>query len=339
MDIKLALEILEIDTAQLNYKNITLKYLKKKYHKMALQNHPDKNGNTVESNNKFKQINDAYHYLIKEVVSLNNSDYDYDNDDNDDNLNDIHNYDEEIKSTHQSPYMELLQLFMKGVFEGKYNEIIFKIIEDVVLGCKKITLKLFEDLDKDTCVKIYTFLSKYQTTLHINQFTLEKMREIVQEKFNDVFVYKLNPSINDLMNNKMFKLNVLNEICYVPLWLKESYFDISTCEIIALCEPELPENIYIDDNNNIYIKKDISIKDELYNLIKSDSNVNIYIGEKVFEIPTKELKLKKEQTYIIKNKGLLKPVDDLNFETYFDDQNNRDLFKKADIIVTIELVV
>ena len=36
---------------------------------MALQNHPDKNGNTVESNNKFKQINDAYHYLIKEEMT------------------------------------------------------------------------------------------------------------------------------------------------------------------------------------------------------------------------------------------------------------------------------
>lgn len=327
MDIKLALEILEIDNTQINYKNITLKYLKKKYHKMALQNHPDKNGNTLESNNKFKQINDAYHYLIKEIVSLNKGCDDYDHDD------------EEMKSTHQSPYMELLQLFMNGVFEGKYNEIIFKIIEDVVSGCKKISLKLFEDLDKDTCVKIYTFLSKYQTTLHINQFTLEKMREIVQEKFNDVFVYKLNPSINDLINNKMFKLNVLNEICYVPLWLKESYFDISSCEIIALCEPELPENIYIDDHNNIYIKKDISIKEELYNLIQCDSNVSINIGEKVFEIPIKELKMKKEQIYVLKNKGLLKHEDDLDFESYFDDKNSRELFKKADIIVTIELVV
>ena len=72
MDIKLALEILEIDDTQINYKNITLKYLKKKYHKLALQNHPDKNGNTIESNTKFKQINDAYHYLIKEIVILNN---------------------------------------------------------------------------------------------------------------------------------------------------------------------------------------------------------------------------------------------------------------------------
>ena len=67
--------------------------------------------------------------------------------------------------------MELLQLFMNGVFEGKYNEIIFKIIEDIVLGCKKISLKLFEDLDKDTCVKIYTFLSKKNRVFYISNNT------------------------------------------------------------------------------------------------------------------------------------------------------------------------
>jgi hypothetical protein len=34
--------------------------------------------------------------------------------------------------------------------------------------------------------------------------------------------------------------------------------------------------------------------------------------------------------------GLLKNVDDIDFETYLDDQKNKDLFKNADIIVNIE---
>uniref|UniRef100_A0A6C0DIH8 J domain-containing protein n=1 Tax=viral metagenome TaxID=1070528 RepID=A0A6C0DIH8_9ZZZZ len=330
MDIKLALEILEIDTSQINYKNITLKYLKKKYHKLALQNHPDKNGNTIETKMKFQNINDAYHYLVKELNWLNECH---------DDIKREYNSEEETqdqRQQQQSPYMELLQIFMRGVFEGKYNDIIFKIIQDIVLGCKKISLKLFEDLDKDTCVKIYSFLSKYQKTLHINTITLSNMREIVQEKFNDVLVYKLNPSINDLINNNIFKLNVFDEICYVPLWIKESYFDISNCEIITLCEPELPDNILIDDNNNLYVTKRISIKDELIDLIQHGGDLKIYIGEKVFEIPTKELNMKKEQVYIIKNMGLLKNVDDIDFETYLDDQKNKDLFKNADIIVNIE---
>ena len=57
MDYKKAFEILEIDS---NYNDITIELIKKKYHKLALQNHPDKNGNTPESNEKFRQINEAY---------------------------------------------------------------------------------------------------------------------------------------------------------------------------------------------------------------------------------------------------------------------------------------
>ena len=62
MDIKKALEILEI-----NNNELTLKTLKKNYHRLALQKHPDKNGNTYESNETFKEINEAYHYLKREI--------------------------------------------------------------------------------------------------------------------------------------------------------------------------------------------------------------------------------------------------------------------------------
>ena len=46
MNCKLAYEILEMDEVV----ELDLKYLKKQYHKLALLHHPDKNGNTDESN-------------------------------------------------------------------------------------------------------------------------------------------------------------------------------------------------------------------------------------------------------------------------------------------------
>ena len=63
MNYKNAFEILEIDLSQPSYNNISLEYLKKQYKKLALKHHPDKNGNTPESNEKFQQINEAYNYL------------------------------------------------------------------------------------------------------------------------------------------------------------------------------------------------------------------------------------------------------------------------------------
>jgi hypothetical protein len=240
------------------------------------------------------------------------------------------------KTNHPSSlYMDILQLFMKGILDGKYDEIISKIIQEIVSGCKIISLKLFEDLDKETCMNVYNFLSKYRYTLHINDSILEKVREIVQEKFNNVFVYKLNPTIADLLNNNIYKLNVNDEICYVPLWISESYFDISGCEVIALCEPELPNNIFVDEYNNIHIVREISITNELINLITNNLNLTIKLADKVFEIPLHELNMKKEQIYIIKKKGLMSCDDfDINDITKINNNSN----EKADIIVTIKLV-
>ena len=318
MDYHKAFHILEIDISKMTTKEITLQRLKKQYHKLALKYHPDKNGNTSESNEKFKKIQEAYYYL-KNVLQFLDSESEY-------------NEQSETKNTSPATnllYMEALELFMKSILQGNYDEIISKIIQDIVSGCKNISLKLFENLDKETCMNIYNFLSKHRNILHLNDSILEKVREIVQEKFNNVLVYKLNPTIADLLNNNIYKLNVNDEICYVPLWISESYFDISGCEVIVLCEPELPTTVSVDEYNNIHIVREVSIVNELINLMTNNMNLTIEIADKVFEIPLSELKMKKEQIYTIKNEGLTSNDD-------FDIKNN--YHEKTNIIVTINLI-
>lgn len=311
MDYKIAFEILEIDITKTNYNDITIELIKKKYHKLALQNHPDKNGNTLESNEKFKQINEAYNYLKREIKNI-----------NPDDLN------KESNETTSSLYYDILQLFMKEILNGKYNELFLNIVQDIVIGCKKISLKLFDDLDKENSINIYIFLSKYKNILHLSQDILDEIKEIVIQKYDNVEIYKLNPNINDLLNNNLYKLYVDNELFLVPLWYNEVYFDSSGSEIIVLCEPELPECIKIDDDNNIYIEKKINLLIDLPNLILNNSNISVMIGDKTFCILCSELFMKREQYYRIKNQGLTK----INEEDIYN------VSEKSDIIVKIIMV-
>ena len=129
MNYTIAIEILNIDTSEVSYNDITLEYLKKKYHKLALQNHPDKNGNTLESNEKFKQINEAYDYLQKEIKNMSQEDIPT-----------------SVDAT-SSLYTDILQLFMQSMMEGKYNAIISNIVRELVIGVKKISLNLFFQFD------------------------------------------------------------------------------------------------------------------------------------------------------------------------------------------------
>lgn len=314
MNYKKAFNILEIDLSQISYNDISTDYLKRQYKKLALKNHPDKNGNTLESNEKFKEINEAYHYLRKEFKNLNQ----------DENvINDETNNESEY-FTSSSLYFDILKDFMKTIFEGKYNEIILEIVNKIIIAGKKISIKLFDNLDKDTTLNIYTFLSNNRSVLHLSEEVLDVIRNIVVQKYDNVEIYRLNPSINDLLNNNVYKLVINNELFLVPLWHNELYFDISGCEIIVICEPELPENIKIDDDNNIYIRVDLL---NYHNKILNEEPFVFNIGENIFNIPLEDLYMKKEQTYKIKNAGLSKIKNDIY-----------DISEKSDIIVSISIV-
>jgi len=315
MDYKKAFEILEIDTINTNYNDITIELIKKKYHKLALQNHPDKNGNTPESNEKFKQINEAYNYLKREIKNINSTD--------------CENEDQPLSSV----YFDILKLFIKSLLDGKYNDIFINIVQDIVSGYKKISLKLFDDLDRENAINVYLFLSKYKTILHLSDIILDEIKTIVIQKYDNVEIYKLNPTINDLLNNNFYKLYVNDKLYLVPLWYNEVYFEKENennnlnNEIIVLCEPELPQGLKIDDDNNIYIEKTINIKTELPNLILNNESIIIEIADYSHYILVSELSMKREQYYKIKNKGLTKPNDDIY-----------NVSQKADIIVKIVLV-
>ena len=315
MNYKDAFEILEIDLTEIGYNDISLEYLKKQYRRLALKNHPDKNGNTAESTEKFKQINEAYHYLKREIKHLEPEDFEEETQNTEDD------------SQSSSLYFDILRSFMKTVFEGKYNDLLSKIVNDITTVGKKISTKLFDDLDKDTALNIYTFLSNNRSTLHLSQEILDVVRGIVVKKYNNVEVYKLNPSIIDLLNNNLYKLYVNNELFLVPLWHNESYFDGSGCEIMVICEPELPNGITIDDDNNICVETEISAYHQLPDDIMNDNFVRIEIGGKEFNIPLSHLYMKREQYYRIKNEGLSKIRKDIY-----------DVSEKTDIIVKVKII-
>jgi curved DNA-binding protein CbpA len=308
MNYKEAFAILNIDLNLVTYNDISLEYLKKQYRKLALKHHPDKNGNTTESNEKFKQINEAYNFLKREIKHINPEDVNIDSDSDFD-------FDSSL-------YYDILKGFMKTVFEGKYNEILSKVVNDIITKGKQISIKIFDELDKETTLNIFTFLSTNRFTLHLSEDILDNIREILVKKYDNVQIFKLNPSINDLLSNNLYKLYVNNELFLVPLWYNESYFDSSGSEIIVICDPELPKNIKIDEDNNILTELSINHSD-LFN----NESITFNIGEKTFDIFLSNLYIKREQIHIIKNAGVSKQKN-----------NIYDISEKSDIILKITII-
>lgn len=299
MDLQEALHIFEIE----NVSNLSQESLKKRYHKLALQNHPDKNGNTPTSTQHFQRIQCAYEVLKREISFINN--YSELGED-DTNLN--------------AGYTAILHLFVDGVLKGKYNEFLSNIVKDIVSGCKEISLKLFEDMNKEQSLAVYNFLVKYKALLRLTDDTLDKVREILLNKFKDMQIYVLNPSINDLFQNNVYKLEIDSNLYFVPLWHSELHFD---SDIIVKCNPDLPENVEIDEDNNLVITERIPITFSLLN----ERTRTIKVGNNSFELPLDQLFLRPVQTYILRKKGISKILD---ADIYNIDE-------KADIIIKIIL--
>jgi hypothetical protein len=308
MNFNIACEILEINN---DLTNLKVDALKKCYHKLALQHHPDKNGNTKQANENFQKINEAYNYLSRELT--------------DDEENDDLNYYDDMQNT---GYLNILNLFIDTLLKGTYSEILSTIIKDIVNGYKEITLKLLDELDKEKIISIYNFLFKYKHILHISDHLLDNYKQIIIDKYKDVQIYVLNPTIKDLFDNNIYKLELNRIIYFVPLWHTELYFDDPSSElgkdnIIVKCIPDLPNNITIDENNNIFIGLDIPFDFSLLN-----NTIDFKVGEKSFSIHCDHLKLKIKQNYIFKKCGISKIFEN---DIY-------NIEEKGDIIVNIHFI-
>jgi len=298
MNCKEALDIMNINHSTINYNDITPEFLKKQYRKMALQHHPDKCGNTPESNLKFQQIHEAYEVLQREIIK--------ENDNNDSN---------------EYIYINILQLFMKSVLQGKYNDIVLHIVLKIVVGCKQVSAHIFDNVDKENCMRIYQFLSLNRLMFHLSNEFLDNIREIVVKKYDNVQVYKLNPSIDDILDNNLYKLYVNDTLFLVPLWHNEVYFDCSGCEIIVICQPQLEEHVTIDDDNNVHVTTHMTLTD-LPHILTGESNMTVKIGKKEFMLPVNELFIKRQQYYKLQNQGISYVKTELD-----------DITDKSDIII------
>jgi hypothetical protein len=145
--------------------------------------------------------------------------------------------------------------------------------------------------------------------------------------------FTLNPLLDDVMTENVYKLIFKEETYLIPLWHHELVYgkhngdDDKEEELIVKVEPRLPSpNYWIDEDNNLHQKIEYNLC-ELWDCVSEDKCMEIYFGKKRLLFYPNRLKLQTEQTWEWKNQGI----------SAINSCNVYDISKKADIILHIHI--
>ena len=136
---------------------------------------------------------------------------------------------------------------------------------------------------------------------HLSPNIINKIDELIAEKQKNDEIIILNPTIDDLFENNLYKLTMNSFTYIVPLWHHELVYDNSGNDIYVNCYPVLAENMSIDNNNNLHVDLEYNMCDLWENQI-----VYVKIGSRQFQINPQLLKLSRTQTVVLANQGISK---------------------------------
>lgn len=303
MNYEKACKILEIN-------HLTIDVLKKQYRFNALRHHPDKNS-APDAASKFQEIQSAYEYLLNYLEYENSED---------DNCND----DEEFSKSDKNSYKNILFSFLNNIIINETGDSILKLIlHRISTSCEKKAIEILEKVDKNITIKIYEVMKRNKEVFHFSTDFYDKLELLFKEKVKDDEYIILNPDIDDLFENNLYKLKI-NETTYlVPLWHHELVYDNSGSDIYVRCQPVLPEKVIIDNKNNIIINVSYSMS-----RIWLEKCINIQLGKKMFTISSDKLVIRENQRIVLEKQGISK----INI------MNTLDVSKKGDIMLDITIV-
>ena len=266
------------------------KQLKHYYYMKALKYHPDKNDD-IDAKKNFQEVLEAYNYLREHLSFAKNMEDDYSEEEEKDGEKE-----RDVDLDKDSSYISILENFMNGIDK---NIDVSKLLSIINNNYTDFSLKVLKQFPKNVVLRLYKFVNQYSDILHINTAIVEEL-----DKLNNIYTQNdsiiiLNPTLDNLNNDDVYKLVLNNETYYIPLWHHELIYEISGNPLIIQCEPKLPTHIELDQYNNIYIKLSVNIIS-----ILETTYINVNIGSKVYEIPVSELYIRKYQRYTIKKKGL-----------------------------------
>lgn len=282
--------------------------IRRQYKMLALKYHPDKN-KADGAVDKYREIKEAHDVLCS-------SEADPADPTDPTGTGWFTKYGLDKTALGSSTYARAASDFFEMIYNDEQfqRRIFHPLLMRVVSSCEEKALAMFRKMEKTKARKLYDILILYQDTLHLSADTLAKIRQIIEaqtlneetlseatlsEALDVEDIVVLNPDIDDLLNQSVYKLKRGDsETLFVPLWHRELEYD----GVFVDCVPTLPDNIWLDELNNIHVKCGFKVGD-----LWDKDGVDIQVGTRIYNLDVGLLRLVSKQIVEIDGQGIPVP--------------------------------
>jgi hypothetical protein len=272
MNYRRAFKVLEIEEQYADENRTTIEIVRKQYKMLALKWHPDRN-KAPDAAERYREIKDAHDFLL-----------------------------DGSEGTEGTPsYKNVASTFFETLYNNEHfqRRIFHPLLMKVTTLCEEKALSFILRLDADRATKLLTMIETWKTVLHFSDAFFDKVRGHIEGAQYIV----LNPNIDDLMQSNVY---LLSEGIIAPLW--HPLLEYEKEGIIVHCLPELPDNMWIDDDDDENTLN-VEITETVENIWKF-GHLEISIGAEKKRIELSNLKLKQSQIVELKGEGIPIPHTD-----------------------------
>lgn len=211
--------------------------LKKQFHKMALKHHPDKNPHNEYATQHFQEIQDAYHFLQSYTQSPQTS-----------------------VNNPTTTFKTMMRTWLEEYIHGAGKPQLLIILSKLACMAETSALDYLRNIELDTLLKVSQFASMHQDVFHLSDEFMEQIASLIKEKQANVKVVIVNPTLDDLLSQHLYKMHYGGEVFVIPVWHSVLEYDLSGGGTMMVeCHPVLPDNIRIDDHNNLHVDLDVDL--------------------------------------------------------------------------------
>jgi len=267
--------------------------IRRQYKMLALKYHPDKN-KADGAVDKYREIKEAHDVLCDKQSGPHTDDW-------------FSKYGLDKTALGSSTYARAASDFFEMIYNDEQfqRRVFHPLLMRVVGSCEEKAIDLFKKMEKAKARKLYDILILYQDTLHLSADTLAKIHQVIEahepldESLDIKDIVVLNPNLDDLLDQSVYKLKQDDgQIVFVPLWHRELEYD----GVFVDCLPTLPDNVELDEYNNIYVKCELKVGD-----LWDKDGLEVRVGTRTYNLDVGQLRLVSRQTVQVDGHGIPVP--------------------------------